>query len=324
MRFYDIFNGDADGICALQQLRLADPRDAELVTGVKRDNKLLARVHPRAGDVLTVLDISLHENRPDLQRALDAGAACRYFDHHFPGEVPYHPLLEAHIDTSASTCTSLIVDAHLGGAHRAWAVVAAFGDNLAEAAQAAAKELAMRDDELETLRALGECLNYNAYGETPEDLNFHPADIYRRLSTYRDPLAFAGRAPEFPALKRAFAADLDLARRAPIENVGSRSAAVFLPDEKWSRRIGGMLANELAREFPSLAHAVLTRHGDGYIVSLRAPHPATPGIDQIARMFAGGNGRGRAAGIQLLPKAQVEKLFEALRAAYETAAPPPR
>ena len=33
MKFYDVFNGDADGLCALHQLRLAEPRDAVLVTG---------------------------------------------------------------------------------------------------------------------------------------------------------------------------------------------------------------------------------------------------------------------------------------------------
>ena len=329
MRFYDIFNGDADGICALQQLRLAQPRDAELVTGVKRDNKLLARVHPSAGDVLTVLDIALDENRTDLSRALDAGATCYYFDHHFSGAVPDHPLLEAHIDTSASTCTSLIVDRHLHGAHRAWAVVAAFGDNLPEAARAAAKELPLRDEELETLRALGECLNYNAYGETQEDLHYHPADLYRRLHACRDPLDFAVQGPEFPVLQRAYAEDFERAREAPVEAIGSRSAAVFLPDAKWSRRIGGMLANELARKFPSRAHAVLVRNGEGYVVSLRAPHPAMPGfdqpgIDEIARLFVGGNGRGKAAGIQMLPQAQVDKLLEALRAAYETPPAPPR
>jgi hypothetical protein len=329
MRFYDIFNGDADGICALQQLRLAQPRDAELVTGVKRDNRLLARVRPQAGDVLTVLDIALDENRSDLLRVLEAGAACRYFDHHYPGTVPAHPLLEAHIDTSASTCTSLIVDRHLGGAHRAWAVVAAFGDNLPESAISAAEGLALRGDELLRLRQLGECLNYNAYGETPEDLNFHPADLYRRLHAYGDPLDFAERAPEFPALQRALADDLEMAHLSPAEVIGSHGAAVFLPEEKWSRRVSGMLANELARKFPSRAHAVLTKSGDGYVVSLRAPQLAAPGanqagIDRIARMFAGGNGRGNAAGIPMLPRAQVEKLFDALRATYETPSIPPR
>nr|MCS5525096.1 acetyltransferase [Candidatus Poseidoniia archaeon] len=35
MTHYDVFNGDADGICALQQLRLARSRTSTLVTGVK-------------------------------------------------------------------------------------------------------------------------------------------------------------------------------------------------------------------------------------------------------------------------------------------------
>ena len=50
------FNGDADGLCALQQLRLAGAAGdaagarATLVTGVKRDIALLERVtrRPRA------------------------------------------------------------------------------------------------------------------------------------------------------------------------------------------------------------------------------------------------------------------------------------
>ena len=50
IRYFDVFNGDADGLCALQQLRLAEPRAAELVTGAKRDIELLARVDAQAGD----------------------------------------------------------------------------------------------------------------------------------------------------------------------------------------------------------------------------------------------------------------------------------
>ena len=50
MRQIDVFNGDADGICALLQLRKAEPRDATLVTGVKRDINLLAKVDAGAGD----------------------------------------------------------------------------------------------------------------------------------------------------------------------------------------------------------------------------------------------------------------------------------
>ncbi|PUE05199.1 MAG: acetyltransferase, partial [Candidatus Sedimenticola endophacoides] len=46
---YDVFNGDADGICALLQLRREEPREAVLVTGVKRDIALLERVDAGAG-----------------------------------------------------------------------------------------------------------------------------------------------------------------------------------------------------------------------------------------------------------------------------------
>ena len=44
MQYFDVFNGDADGMCALHQLRLSYPRRAALVTGVKRDIDLLRRV----------------------------------------------------------------------------------------------------------------------------------------------------------------------------------------------------------------------------------------------------------------------------------------
>ncbi len=51
----DVFNGDADGICALIQLRLSQPAESKLITGVKRDIQLLQRVTATAGDKVTVL-----------------------------------------------------------------------------------------------------------------------------------------------------------------------------------------------------------------------------------------------------------------------------
>lgn len=59
MAHYDVFNGDADGLCALQQLRLANPKSSQRVTGPKRDIALLERVNAKAGDSVTVLDISM-------------------------------------------------------------------------------------------------------------------------------------------------------------------------------------------------------------------------------------------------------------------------
>src|SRR6185312_14929592 len=80
MRSYDVFNGDADGICALHQLRLADPVDSELVTGLKRDIELLKAVPAERGDVVTVLDVSLDRNRAALAALLERGVRVRYFD----------------------------------------------------------------------------------------------------------------------------------------------------------------------------------------------------------------------------------------------------
>lgn len=321
MRFYDIFNGDADGICALHQLRLAEPRDAELVTGVKRDIELLARVEPRPGDEITVLDVSLEMNRSHLIRMLEDGVRCRYFDHHFAGAVPIHPLFEAHIDNESSVCTSLIVDRYLRGKHRAWAVVAAFGDNLPESALAAAAGLRISARDLEVLRELGEFLNYNAYGESVEDLYFHPAELYRRLRDYADPLMFAARAREFDVLRRAYARDLEQARTLPVLQRGDGCIAVFMPDEAWCRRVCGVFANELARAHPERAIAILVARGGGHRVNLRAPRDAARGIDTVAREFESGGGRKGAAGIQFLREQDVERLLELLERTYPAKIP---
>ncbi|MEO8157297.1 MAG: acetyltransferase [Betaproteobacteria bacterium] len=313
MEFYDIFNGDADGLCALHQLRLADPRATTLITGVKRDSALLAQVRPRRGDELTVLDVSLDSNRAALLEALRAGAHVRYFDHHFAGEIPAHPLLEAHIDTASTICTSLIVDRHLAGRYRAWAVVAAFGDNLRSQAHAAAVTLGLEPAAIETLRELGECLNYNAYGATLADLHFHPAQLYLRMQPFADPFAFCAQAPEVGLLRRASADDLQQARAVPVEAVGEAAVAVFMPEAAWSRRVAGTFANELSRRHRDRTVALLTRSGGGYQVSLRAPESGGPAMHLLAQQFESGNGRSRAAGIQFLPESDVPKLLALLK-----------
>jgi hypothetical protein len=313
LRFYDIFNGDADGLCALHQLRLAEPRTATLITGVKRDIALLAQVAPAAGDELTVLDVSLDANREALLGALRIGARVRYFDHHFGGEIPRHRLLEAHIDTSATLCTSLIVDRHLGGRYPAWAIVAAFGDNLHAQAYGAASAVGLGQADIETLRQLGECLNYNAYGTDLADLHFHPAQLYLRMRPHANPLAFCAQAPELDVLRRACAADLEQALALPVENVGDQAVAVFLPETAWARRIAGTFANELSRRHGDRSVALLVSRGAGFQVSLRARDHGGPAMHLLAQQFDSGNGRARSAGIQFLPQADVARLLALLR-----------
>ena len=215
MRHFDVCNGDADGLCGLQQLRLAHPREAQLVTGPKRDIALLGRVPASAGDTVTVLDISLHSNRAALLELLARGVFVEYFDHHFAGDVPRHPLLRAHLDPSPSVCTSLLVDRHLQGAHRRWAVVGAFGDNLPEEAGALASQCGLSTAEAQTLRALGEAVNYNAYGDADSDLLVPPARLAALLRPYADPLAVARSEPVAAQLVESQAADLAMAWRTP-------------------------------------------------------------------------------------------------------------
>ncbi|MBI5937994.1 MAG: acetyltransferase [Betaproteobacteria bacterium] len=314
---YDAFNGDADGICALLQLRLAEPADSVLVTGVKRDIGLLERVPARAGDQVTALDIAVERNREALDRLLAAGAKVRWFDHHNSGALPTHANFEPHIDLAADICTSLIVDRLLDGAQRPWAVVAAFGDNMADSARRAAEPLGLDAAELGQLRELGERINYNAYGETVADLHFPPDTLYRRLHDYREPFAFIREAPEYRTLKQGYAEDMARAFDVVPFTVKHGAAVYMLPDAAWARRVSGAFANELAQAHPQRAHALISlgHHGD-YVVSVRSPLDTRQGADVLCRQFESGGGRAAAAGINRLPEAELERFIQAFYAAF--------
>lgn len=318
MQLIDVFNGDADGICALHQLRLDDPADSELVTGPKRDISLLKRVKAEAGDRITVLDIALSKNRDALDRLLEAGAQVRYFDHHQPGDIPDHPHFEPHIDTDANVCTSLLVNHYLQGRQLAWAVVAAFGDNLADAARQAVVPLDCSAEQLAQLQSLGECLNYNGYGETLDDLFFDPADLYRQLRPFADPFAFIAESPAYQTLKTGYQGDMARAVAVGASEERDAGRIFMLPAEKWARRISGVFGNQLAVESPAQAHAVLTAKPDGgYVVSVRAPLAAKSGADELCSQFDTGGGRKGAAGINHLPESDVGRFIASFYTIYK-------
>ena len=321
MREFDVFNGDADGICALHQLRMSEPRDATLVTGVKRDIALLNRVAAGEGDRVTVLDVSLKTNHDALVRLLNAGARVTYFDHHQAGDIPAHQNLTAHIDMHAEVCTSLLVNRHLAGRHLIWAVVAAFGDNLADVARREAVPLGLEASALNELQILGECLNYNGYGESTEDLFFHPAELYRELHQHADPFSFIRETATFQTLIRGYEADMGQARALQPTQANEVGVVYSLPNTAWARRVSGVFGNELAVGAPALAHAVLTQQDSGYLVSVRAPVSVRQGADVLCAQFETGGGRKGAAGINHLPESELPRFlqlfdttFRALRA----------
>ncbi|MDP3248266.1 MAG: hypothetical protein Q8M93_15045 [Polaromonas sp.] len=313
-RHIDVCNGDADGLCAVLQWRLQTPAPAVLVTGLKRDIALLDRVQAGPGDEVLVCDVSLQRNRAALLRLLAAGARVRYFDHHAPPDVPDHPNLEIHIDLDSRTCTSLLMDRHLGGAHRSWALVGAYGDNLTGVADALAAQTGMTIQDRDRLRMLGEAINYNAYGEEESDVFMAPARLYETLLRYRDPLDLLQHesiAQQLDTLRRD---DLHRAADVPPYRRNGRARAILLPDAGWSRRVIGCLANELARAEPEQAHAVLKAvRGDAYVVSVRAPLSAAGGARELCRRF-GGAGRAGAAGIDRLPAQDLDRFLEAFDA----------
>ncbi len=301
MTSYDVFNGDADGICALQQIRLHSPKQSKLITGLKRDIELLGRVPAKAGDDITVLDISLDKNRQSLETLLEAGARVFYADHHYPGEIPKHENLSAHIDVAADICTSLIVNRYLHNAHAKWAVVGAFGDNFDAAATELGRGIGLDDDALASLQQLGICLNYNGYGFEIEDLMFHPAELYENLHVFEDPRDFLASDQGYKALLQQYLADRQQSQNAEPESVNDSCAVYMLPNESWAKRVVGAMGNDLAKQNPNMAHALLIDRGDGgYRVSVRAPYNLKQGADELCRQFESGGGRKAAAGINQL------------------------
>jgi single-stranded DNA-specific DHH superfamily exonuclease len=309
MKIYDVFNGDADGICALIQLRLAQPAETTLITGVKRDIALAKQVPTHEPAQVNILDISLDKNRDAADALLAAGSSVFYVDHHYPGEqLPQVKNFTALIDTQPTTCTALLMDQHLGGRFRNWAITAAFGDNLNAVGERLAQKAGLSDDQTRALKTLGVCINYNGYGSSVEDLHFHPADLYREFVAFADPLELIASEPEaWQKLRDGYEVDMAEGLAAPVVAETSTSLVVKLHDEAWARRVSGVLGNELANRNPDKACAIVTEKADGdYLASIRAPLNNRTGADEVARQFPTGGGRKAAAGINALPAEQLE------------------
>lgn len=319
---YDIFNGDADGIIALLQLRLANPIESELVTGVKRDigllEKLAEKVSLSKTDKITVLDISMEKNRAGLVKALDSGTDVFYADHHRAGDIPVSEHLDAHIDLDANTCTALIIDKLLNSQFHNWAITAAYGDNLIAKGDKLSKLAGLSAERSEQLKELGTLINYNGYGAATEDLHFHPATLYRALLEYPCPFdVIADNSSPFYRLRRAYQEDMDNALAIKPKYQSDKLSLFELPNEPWARRISGVYGNLLANQSPKSAHAVVTENSDcSYTVSLRAPLSNKRGAGELCSQFATGGGRAAAAGINALPKELINDFIQAVEVFY--------
>lgn len=323
---YDVFNGDADGIISLIQLRLNKPLDSTLVTGVKRDIQLLKNIKMTAQDSLTVLDISMEKNNASLIEILNKGYQVFYADHHRCGDIPEHKNLTALIDLDANTCTALIIDQHLNGQYHSWAICAAYGDNMIAKADQLAIAAGYDLQQRQQLQELGTLINYNGYGSVLSDLHFNPANLYSLLLQYPSPFAvIRDPASPFKQLQSAYQADLAQAIAIPHQYQSDSLSIFELPDQAWSRRISGVYGNLLANQQPDSAFAVLTQNAKSertqsenksYLVSLRAPLMNKQGAGDICSQFESGGGRAAAAGINSLNEADLKRFITLVEDKY--------
>lgn len=319
-REFDVFNGDADGLIARHQYRLALPATGDspvLITGVKRDVCLCGRVDAQRGDAVNVFDISYDQNADAVSALLGRGVSIRYFDHHRATRLAAHAGLEAHIDMAADVCSSLLVDRFLSGRYRTWAIAAAYGDNLIAVATHLAIAARLSAAQQTQLRELGECLNYNAYGDSEDDLLFRPATLAQLMAPYANPFDFIAGESAFAELKQGYADDMARVAGIAPQYASAASAIYQLPDAPFSRRVSGVFANHLASAHQQRAHAVLTPNAYGtFTVSIRAPIARPQGADKVASAFAGGGGRAGAAGINELAPRELARLREVMAAVF--------
>lgn len=316
---YDVFNGDADGIIALLQLRLEQPLDSVLRTGVKRDIQLLTDLPVKQGDTLTVLDVSMAKNSQGLRSVLEQGAEVFYVDHHLPGPIPQHPCLTSHITTDATMCTALIVDELLKQRYHQWAIAAAYGDNLHRVATEKAKLAHLSETQRSRLEQLGTLINYNSYGRTVADLHYSPSQLFEQLLAYQTTEAVINdRASPYHYLQEQHENDMAFASQQSLVEY-SALQMVILPNQSASFRISGALGNDLSNQVPQKATLILTpldEHSEQFMVSLRAPLHNRRGAGDICSQFTTGGGREGAGGINQLGKEHIDALIQAVSDFY--------
>lgn len=309
MNYYDLFNGDADGLCSLHQYRLHFPRDTHVISGLKRDVQLLRHVTEHHDSYITVFDVSHKSNIEYIEPTMSRNNKITWFDHHEAGMYSASVFFRMNLDTSPTTCTSLIVDDYIGGTHRAWALVGMYGDNLdSEIDQ---HNPGFSKTQLEILKTLGRTLNYNGYGVEESDLTMPPDMVYHDMKQYESPFDYYEQSTSFSIIHDQMLVDQQQLSQSEIVHESNTGKVILLPDSKSSARYSGVYSNQLVNDNPDQAFVVLTTlDQDTYRVSIRAPKTTPYGASKLASQFDTGGGREKAAGINQLNKHQLPDLIE--------------
>ena len=307
----DVFHGDADGLCAIQQFRLSEPLgDRQVVTGKRSQHALLAGIGAATDCGVVMLDLPLDINHATLQQLLAQGCQVRCFDHHVATKSLEHDNLTLHLDSSAEVCTSILVNRHLGGAYAEWAAVGAFGDNMFSAAQQLLQESELSQHEVEQLVHLAELLNYNAYGDMLNANHVTAAEMHEQMLAHEHPLDFLHDNRHLKRISTAMEEDLERQQtRNPSEKY-SDGMVYMLPSREFIRRSYVVWVSRLMRKHPDIAFLIAIENHDGSLdISIRSPLNAAKGAWELAKAFGGG-GREGAAGINGLPAGRVKAFLQ--------------
>ena len=207
VRRFDVCNSDADGLCAVRQWRLREPAQATLVTGLEREIALLQRV-PAVGPTRCWCATS------PWPATATRSCHCSSAAWRCAGSITMTPArcgCPASWRLSRLRCRDLqrlLVERHLGGAHRAWALVGAYGDALTTVTDRLAAASGFDALQRAALRRLGQAINYNAYGEQLFDLRIAPAELYGVMARHADPFALLATEPVIDEIDDQREADL--------------------------------------------------------------------------------------------------------------------
>lgn len=316
MKYYDFFNGDADGIISLHQYRMHYPQNSELFTGVKRDVKLLRHCTNITDSKFTIFDVSLLSNKDYVNTILSNRNTIRWFDHHEPGNKELGENFEIFVDTDPNCCTNILVDKFLEGLYRPWTICGAYGDNLHE--QAEKLNPCFDESSMNQLKEIGETLNYNGYGNEESDLTVHPKYVYLDLKEYESPFEYRKKSEVYNKIYTQMKSDEAELCSSEILHDTEVGKIILLPNTKASIRYSGIYSNKQTTDNPNKAFAILTSiDEENYRISIRSPKTNPHGASKLALQFPTGGGREKAAGINELPKSELNDFINKFEDIYK-------
>jgi hypothetical protein len=164
----------------------------------------------------------------------------------------------------------------------------------------------------ERLKALGIAINYNAYGETVDDLHVPPVELAAEMLPFAEPIDFLESSAACKRLADGMRDDMELAKRLNPARQAPGAVVFMLPDAAWARRASGTFANDKAKAYAGNAVAIVSPKTDGgYLVSVRVPSDFSVSAEAFCRRFPTGGGRKTAAGINHLPSEELDNFASA-------------